>query len=252
MSSPRRPTLEDAARAWLDEHESSTSVPRWLVQALTDFVERRYRGAAHDLREVHALRENLLGDQRPLEDLHDAATGPWDKQTLGSAASHSAPPQQGRLLFHLARFHPGTNALELGTNIGISAAYMALGLRYGGGGRVVTVEGSGVRCEEARRVLGQLGIREVEVVHGQFDDVLRGLIESSLPIELAFLDGNHRKEPTMRYFDLLAQAMPSQGLVILDDIRWSEEMLAAWEELRQDRRSSEAVDLGRTGLIVLG
>lgn len=101
-------------------------------------------------------------------------------------------------------------------------------------------------------MLGQLGIREVEVVHGQFDDVLRGLIESSLPIELAFLDGNHRKEPTMRYFDLLAQAMPSQGLVILDDIRWSEEMLAAWEELRQDRRYSEAVDLGRTGLIVLG
>ena len=39
--------------------------------------------------------------------------------------------------------------------------------------------------------------------------------------------------------------------MILDDIRWSEEMIVAWQEVSASPAVRVSVDLGRTGLLVL-
>lgn len=246
-----RPPLRDAARSWLDSYAGGGSGPAATLRtALTDFIENRYRGAAADLKRVHALRRRFFGDDRSLDSLGDANPGPYDNATLNSAAAGSAPADQGRLLFQLTRAFKPRKALELGTNIGISAAYIALGLRYGGGGSLTTVEASGLRLEVARSNFAELGLDGIETVEGYFDDVLPGVLAKRPPVELAFVDGNHRREATLAYFDLLAGHMGSDGLIVFDDIRWSEGMAEAWEEISVSEAAAHVVDLGRTGLVV--
>lgn len=221
--------------------------------ALEDFVGRRYRGAAKDLRRIHELRQGLLGDVRPLSSLVDAAPGPWDGQTLGEAASHSATPDQGRLLFHLVRAHGPRQILELGTNIGISAAYLATGLRYADGGSLTTIEASGIRLGLARGYLRELDLDDaVTTLEGYFDDVLEEVVTELPRLDMAFIDGNHRLEATLRYFDVVVAAMEAGGLAVLDDIRWSEEMREAWQAISRSPSARTVIDLGRTGLVVTG
>src|SRR5690606_1009987 len=50
-----RPSLEEAARSWLRKNEDLSPAEEVLKQALTEFVEKRFRGAAEELRRVHAI-----------------------------------------------------------------------------------------------------------------------------------------------------------------------------------------------------
>lgn len=250
MTSIPRLSLEEAAQLWLDNPSRHGPAVEKVTGALTDLVDQRYRGAAADLRRVHDLRLRLLGEERPLQSLSEAPSGSGDGQTLGEAASASAPPDQGRLLFHLVHAFSPATVLEMGTNLGISAAYIGLGLRYGGG-RLITIEGSGVRLALARRFLEELSVERVDLVEGYFDDVLPSLLDDLGQIDLAFVDGNHQLQPTLSYFEQLRSHIPPGGLVVLDDIRWSVDMLEAWNRIITSSGVATTVDLGRTGLVVL-
>jgi len=247
-----RPPLTDAARTWLASEGASSpdEVVAALRRALTDFVENRYGGAAEDLKAVHALRRRLFEDDRNLHSVSDANPGPWDRGTLHQAASASAPPDQGRMLFQLARALRPIRVLELGTNIGISAAYIALGLRHGNGGALTTIEASGIRMELARSHLAELGLEDVETVEGYFDNVLGDTLAAGPRVGLAFVDGNHLRDATLDYFHRLADHMGAGGVIVFDDIRWSEGMEEAWGEISRSERATHVVDLGRTGLVV--
>lgn len=250
MSSPRRPTLEDAARAWLRETSAEGQAEALLRDALTDFVDKRFRGAAGDLRRVHEIRLRLLDDPRPLKALFDVPDRPGDGASLGSAAKASATSEQGRLLFHLARAFRPDSVLELGTNLGISAAYLATGVRYGGGGRVITIEQSLARLEQARSHLRELGIDNVDVIEGDFDEALPSVLDGIDRLGMAFIDGNHDYEATLRYVDRIRPQMRG-GILVLDDIRWSEGMSRAWDEICAHPTAEAVVDLGRTGIVVV-
>jgi predicted O-methyltransferase YrrM len=246
-----RPELRDAAREWLDSDASGRPEAATLRTALTNFVDNRYAGAAEELKKVHEIRRKFLGDERTIGSLSDLPGARSGEVTLDAAASASAPVDQGRLLFHLVREFEPRRMIELGTNIGISAAYIAIGLRFGGGGQLITLEGSGARLQVANEVFDELGISGIETVEGRFDEVLPDLLDKRGPIDAAFLDGNHRLKATIRYFEMLRGHMPSGGLMILDDIRWSDEMLVAWQEVSASPAVTASVDLGRTGLLVI-
>jgi predicted O-methyltransferase YrrM len=68
-------------------------------------------------------------------------------------------------------------------------------------------------------------------------------------IDMAFVDGNHRYEPTVRYFKELLPAMHEYSILIFDDIHWSKEMEQAWEEIKQDESVTLSIDLFFIGLI---
>lgn len=243
-----RPELADAARTWLASPPSR--VDRRLTEALTNFVENRYGPGAGELKAVHALRRRYFGDERMIDGLIDPAAEPSDAATLSAAAADSAPVDQGRLLYHLMRaFRPG-RVLELGTYIGISAAYLAVGLTHGGGGTLTTIEASPIRVDIARRHFEELSLGSIETVTGHFDEVLPAVVDRLGVIDAAFVDGNHQRDATLAYFDRISAHLSPGGLVILDDIRWSEGMTQAWETISHSPTVAHDVDLGRTGLIV--
>jgi hypothetical protein len=64
------------------------------------------------------------------------------------------------------------------------------------------------------------------------------------------VDGNHRKEPTLRYFDLLMERRGPGAVLIFDDIHWSKEMEEAWDTICADPRVYMTIDLFFIGLVV--
>lgn len=252
MTSIPRPSLEQAAQTWLAQTDASMDDPKLirLRAALEDFLAKRFHGAAADLRAVHDLRNSLLDDGRSIESHVAEGAQSWDRSSLGKAASDSAPPELGRLLFSLVwNLRPGS-VLELGTNIGISAAYLQVGLQHTGGGELTTIEASGARLVLAERHFDALGLAHPNWVEGYFDDVLADCLAEIRPPDLAFIDGNHREDATVRYFHLVGEAMPAGAVMVFDDIRWSEGMLGAWEEISRSTAVTASVDLGRIGLVV--
>jgi predicted O-methyltransferase YrrM len=155
------------------------------------------------------------------------------------------------LLYLLARAFQPRRIVELGTNVGISSAYLAAALEMNGqGGRVVTFEVSPYRLRLAKEVHSNLGIRNIDYVHGLFSDTLPGSLEEIGSVDFAFIDGHHQHKPTLDYFDAILHYSTSDAAFVFDDIRWSDGMNRAWSELCSDHRVGLVVDLYSVGICI--
>jgi predicted O-methyltransferase YrrM len=70
-------------------------------------------------------------------------------------------------------------------------------------------------------------------------------------VDLAFIDGNHRKAPTLEYFQHILRYSHAGTIVIFDDIHWSAEMEDAWESIKKHPAVTCTVDLFFLGLVFL-
>lgn len=207
--------------------------------------------------EIEGLRRRLLRDGSVLEvedlgagSLLDVSQvrGTSRERRVAEIARHAAKPARiGRLLFRLARHFGPSVVVELGTSLGLSTAYLAAGAM---GAKVWTIEGSPAVAERAVGHLAELGLEGVEVVTGNFDVVFAPMLGQTGPVDLAFVDGNHRYEPTLRYFDILMRRSERSSMLIFDDIHWSAEMERAWAEIKADPRVMMTIDLFFLGLVV--
>jgi predicted O-methyltransferase YrrM len=185
--------------------------------------------------------------------------GEVDPLAVDARVSHlaldvSKPARWGRVLLNLARELRPAWSLELGTCIGLSTAYQAAGLDLGGGeGRVVTLELRAPRVKLAEKNLERVGLaRRVRALPGDFDETLDHALGITDDLGFAFIDGHHRKRPTVRYFKRIAAKMRrAGGVVLFDDITWSRGMRRAWREISQDPRVALAADLSGLGLCVV-
>src|SRR5690606_21722314 len=99
--------------------------------------------------EIETQRAAMLGDGSPLDDgtlpgslRHDAGL------SIGQACRASMPPRKAAVLSALAGAFQPACAVELGTNVGVSAAYIARAVR----GTLTTFEVSPYRLRAARRL----------------------------------------------------------------------------------------------------
>ena len=157
------------------------------------------------------------------------------------------------LLFELIRQFRPVHCVELGTCVGISAAYQGAALALNGqGGSLVTIEGSQQTADVARRNLHGLGLATVAVTVGRFQDVLPTVLAGQRPVDYVFVDGHHDQEATVQYFEVVCPYLSATAVVVFDDISWSAGMREAWERIAADPRINLAVDLGAVGVCVVG
>ncbi|MCC7526845.1 MAG: SAM-dependent methyltransferase, partial [Chitinophagaceae bacterium] len=62
-------------------------------------------------------------------------------------------------------------------------------------------------------------------------------------------DGNHRKEPTLAYFNQLMRHAGNNSLFIFDDIHWSAEMEEAWRDIQLHPAVTCSIDLFFIGIV---
>lgn len=203
-----------------------------------------------EYKEVERLRGLLLKDNTVLE-VEDmgagSASGASRQRSVASIARHAAKRKKwAQLLFRIVRHYGALNIVELGTSLGISTSYMALANIHA---RIVTGEGSRQVAQFARRNFDALKLQNIQLAEGNFDDTLNDMLAQLPQVDLAFIDGNHRLEPTLRYFNQVINKTHSASVIILDDIHWSEEMENAWATIQQHPSVKLTVDLFFFGLV---
>jgi predicted O-methyltransferase YrrM len=247
--------------AHIDRTSHSAAAP--LARALRAVLAGGFSEAERErFRRIESLRRSLLADGRGLEilDLRAGARQPPPRRlpggrmlhtTVARSALSSKSPFWARVLFKVVRETRPQRVLELGTNLGISAAYLASALRVNEEGSLVTLEGAAARADLARRHLERLGLDNATVITGRFQDTLPGVLANCAPVDFAFIDGHHDEDATKEYFAQVTGHTSTAALVVLDDIRWSRGMQRAWNEIRVDPRVAFAVDLRVLGICVV-
>jgi predicted O-methyltransferase YrrM len=201
-------------------------------------------------REAEQLRRLLLRDQTVLEveDLGAGSVAGTRRQRSVASIARSAAKRKkwAQLLFRVVRHYSALNIVELGTSLGISTSYMALAGLHA---RIITCEGSRSVAQVARRNFEALKLQNVQLAEGNFDETLDDVLAQLPQVDLAFIDGNHRLEPTMRYFSSIIGKTNPASVIILDDIHWSEEMEKAWAMVQQHPAVKLTIDLFFFGLV---
>jgi predicted O-methyltransferase YrrM len=136
--------------------------------------------------------------------------------------------------------------LELGTSLGITTAYLAMANTLA---QVHTMEGAAAIAMEAEQNFRELGIANIRLVKGNFNQTLPNLLGFLPQVDLAFVDGNHKKEPTLQYFHQLLGKVKEGSILVFDDIHWSEGMEAAWDEIKKHEQVMLTVDLFFIGIV---
>lgn len=214
-------------------------------------VERTLRGGLDPeerawMRRLAELRRRLRRSREPV-----TLTNPAGVQTVGQRYLFSKSPVGALLLFRLVREFRPSRCLELGTNVGVSAAYQAAALALNGGGELHTVEGSQPLAELSRGYLASLQL-PAQVHAGRFADVLPGLLPRTAPLDYVFVDGHHDGPATVGYFAQIQPSLSPGALVVFDDVAWSDGMAEAWRTIQADPRVRVAVSFGIMGACLVG
>jgi predicted O-methyltransferase YrrM len=158
----------------------------------------------------------------------------------------SISSQYGQVLYQTARYLKARNFLELGTSLGVSTLYLALSdskMR----GSTIDYQQSIVDYTKDR--FSKFAIEGVEFIRSSFDDALPTIMHPNNTFDLVYIDGDHSYASTMKYVNFIIANIPANMVIILDDIRWSQGMYRAWQELIAMEQFHFTIDYGRIGLL---
>ncbi len=233
--------LEDAG-AWVVDPE-----PTPAERALAQRVESRRAQIAQATGTISSYHSPMPGTFQRAADGH-AIPGPLLPHRAGAHAKTGSKPAKGILLNRIAIGIGAKRILELGANTGLSGSYLAASPACQ---QLVTIEGSPELAAVARQTLAQF-TAGADVRAALFDDALDELTEEP-PFDLAFIDGQHEGAATEYYCRRVLPLMNQQGgVVVFDDITWSQDMRQAWLNIVDSGSFALTVDFGRIGLGVLG
>ncbi|MEO5984765.1 MAG: class I SAM-dependent methyltransferase [Ferruginibacter sp.] len=200
---------------------------------------------------IEALRKKLLADERMIE-VEDfgarlSSTLKKIRKVKQIAGTSLKTKKYAQLLFRIAKYYKASTIIELGTSLGITTAYLA----SANATNVYSLEGSGSIAGLASHNIKCLGITNTTIVTGVFEDTLNDLLAKVPKPDLVFVDGNHRKFPTLNYFSALLNSSKNTTLFIFDDIYWSNEMEEAWTQIKNDASVTITIDLFFIGIVLL-
>lgn len=220
-----------------------------FVYALIEDVFRDHR-KFYAFEQIEKRRKALLADHRTIEITDLGAGSALQRKTerrVWDVARYAAKsPRYGKLLFRLVNYFQPENILELGTSLGISTAYLAAA---NSDAKVWTLEGSPEISNIARETFAGLGLTNTTLVEGNFDDTLGPVLLQIPTLDFVFIDGNHRRDPTLRYFSQCLTRTHNDSVLVFDDIHWTKEMERAWEEIKSNPAVTMTIDLFFMGMV---
>ena len=222
------------------------------------FVYSFIREVINDKRKFYAytgieyLRRQLLDDKKliTVEDFGAGSKLNKTKERTIAAIAYSSlkPKKYSQLLFRMVNYYQPKTIIELGTSLGITTSYLASGNTNAA---VYTFEGSSSVADKARENFTTLKLENIHLTEGNFDDTLKAKLEEINSVDFSFIDGNHRYEPTINYFEQLLAKSSDNSIIILDDIHWSKEMESAWHYVQNHPEVMTTVDLFFIGIVFI-
>ncbi len=197
-------------------------------------------------------RKALLKDSRVIE-VEDFGAGSsvikTNKRVVSAIAASSLKPKKyAQLLYRIVKYYMPETIVELGTSFGITTAYLA---SANTASKVFSCEGSGAISSIAKQNFETLQLNNIQLTEGDFAQTLSPLLSKLNQVHFAFVDGNHRKEPTLLYFNKLLDHSTPATILVFDDIHWSSEMEEAWEAIKQHPAVTLTIDLFFISIVFL-
>jgi predicted O-methyltransferase YrrM len=199
---------------------------------------------------IEKIRNELLKNDA-LIDVEDHGAGSSviqsNKRVVRDIARSSLKNKKfAQLINRMVKYYKPKTIVELGTSFGITTSYMASANPLS---MVYSLEASENIVGIAQNTFEKLALKNIELIHANFNDALPQLLEKIDEIDFAFIDGNHRKTPTLHYFSLLLQKTTGTSILIFDDIHWSAEMEEAWKQIQQQTAVTLTIDLFFIGIV---
>ena len=201
---------------------------------------------------IERLRQQLLSDNRTIS-ITDLGAGSHlnnnkKKQVKSLAKNALKSAKLAQLIYRLAEDFKPVNIIELGTCLGLTTSYLA---KAAPKAKVISIEGCPETAAVATENLKKLNITNVELKVGNFDQLLPEVINTESELDFVFIDGNHRKDATLNYFEWCLPKLSNKSIVIFDDIYWSKGMKEAWNIVKEHPKVTVTIDLFWIGLVFI-
>lgn len=198
--------------------------------------------------EFELIRSKMLKSNSMIEILPlGARAKEVEKVKLKTIAARSAKSAKyAELLERICDYYQPVFAIEIGTSLGLSAMYQASALREG---HLWTLEGNPDSMKVARHNFEKLGFQNIHPIEGDFDVTLPHLVNELPRIDYVFFDGNHSLGATLKYFEICLAKSHNHTIFVFDDIRWSDDMLTAWNKIKNHPLVHVSIDLYTMGII---
>ena len=229
------------------QNNSSLHSPH-VYEFVTNIVYQKTKN--NSVREIKKLR-SLLYNRNEYIFITDFGAGSTinksKKRKIKDIAKNSSKNSKyGELLYRIVEFYKPKKILELGTSFGISTCYLAKG---NSNSQLQTFEGCPSTAKIAQQNFKQLEIKNTDIIVGDFKNTLAKNINTD--IDLAFVDGNHNKQSTIEYFEIILKKSNNKTILVFDDIHWSSEMEQAWKHIKESKKTTVTIDLFFIGIVFL-
>lgn len=242
---PRSKSLANALRAFVDK-SAGQEEQAWIARIET------LRNELNDSDTEISITDYGAGSAGVNLTAEEEYEGRVVTRSIGEVCrTASKLPGWAFLLFKLIRELMPSVCLELGTCLGISAAYQAAALELNRRGRIVTLEGAEALASLAKENLKRLGLERVDVRIGRFRDILAQVLREQGRVDFVFIDGHHDEHATLAYFDEIYPFLSEGAAVVFDDISWSRGMERAWVAIASDERIRVSVDMRDVGICIM-
>ena len=199
-----------------------------------------------EYQELKKFREVLLKNNHSIE-VQDLGFG--SKKTKSNirkiselTSTSGSSLKRTKLLFRLAKYFKSDNILELGTSMGISTQSLCLGSPKA---NIISIEGCPNISNFTRNQLSDF--KNLQIITGDFSQVIPELAIDKL--DIVYFDGNHQKDATLEYWEMLLPKAHNDSIFIFDDIYWSKGMTEAWEIIKQHPKAKVTIDTFQWGFV---
>ena len=158
----------------------------------------------------------------------------------------SIKPKYGELLFRLIKYYKPQTIIEVGTSLGISTTYLALANPLA---KITSIEGCSTTAAKATENFDQLKLKNIEQIIGNADIFLSKLCKKTDKLDFVFFDANHKKKPTIEYFEQCLEKSHNDTIFVFDDINWSQGMVQAWEYIKNHQNVRLTIDIFFLGIV---
>ena len=210
-----------------------------------------------EYKQLEGYRKSLLANHNTIE-VTDFGAGSRVFTSNTRAISKIAKTagisaKRAELLFRITSYFQPSTILEIGTSLGLATSALALGNPKA---KITSLEGCPETQKQAKVHLQKQisNFQNIAFENTAFESYFKTLKPETLnlkpeTIDLIYFDGNHTKQATLDYFDLLLPTVTNDTVWIFDDIHWSVDMEAAWESIKNHPKVTVTIDNFQWGLV---
>ena len=166
------------------------------------------------------------------------------RQIAQIAQTAGISSKRAELLYRITDYFQPKNILEIGTSLGLATSALSLG---NPNTAITTLEGCPETSGVAQKQFCEFGFSNIKTEVTEFSSYLKKSQLSTF--DFIYFDGNHSKQATLDYFELLLPTITNNTIWIFDDIHWSIDMEEAWRIIQDHPKVTVTIDTFQWGLV---